>query len=301
MVFRFDIVVSNYTNIHVFLDSIQKIQNYDLKRDRIVIMDCSPDVHAEIRKLEQSNLAPAYNFYFYHRRNWNMNHGGQLDYIWLVNEKLLPQAKYVFFMQEHYLNTAVLVKSDTIPEGQTIDLDVIESRFELKPKQIIFNSRFGFRVSAMPRNREFDDYKNLDSELISFVVDGANFCVISEYLQDYFADHPDLLIDGNGKYSFCHVWETRFTKIFYDFGFDFHELSRGLSFPTIDQLTKSYPEPCEFWRYAYQNREAWFLYGRKIFPTTIPIREAITVLRKFIFENRRVEPWNPPVRFFFKQ
>lgn len=148
----------------------------------------------------------------------------------------------------------------------------------------------------MPQRTPFDDYKNLECVPISFVVDGGNFCVVSEYLTEYFKNRENLLKSGNGRYSFCHVWETRLTKIFYDDGFSFSELSRGLSFTTIDELLSAYPDPCDVWRYAYQNREAWMLYGRDSLSTVFRVRDSLKLIWKFIFENSNVSSWKAPAR-----
>jgi hypothetical protein len=296
MTIRFDVVVSNFEKIELFLENISKIKNLDRKLDRIVIMDCSNDPQRELEKLTSFKSFSEFNFLFFSRRNWNLNHGAQLDYVWLINHNIITQPKYISFMQEHYLNTEILVKSDTIPAGQTLDLDLVEDRFCQDPRQIIFNSRFGFRVSAMPKQTPFDDYKNMESFPISFVVDGGNFFVVSDYLQTYFKNREYLIKHGNGRYSFCHVWETRLTKIFYDDGFTFFELSRGLSFATIVELLNVYPEPCDVWRYAYQSREAWLLYGRDSFTTKFPFRECLKIAKKLISENSKVNHWKPPIR-----
>jgi hypothetical protein len=296
MSIRFDIVVSNYEKIDLFLDNISKIKNFDRNLDRIVIMDCSDDPSRELEKLANFKFFSEYKFIFFSRRNWNLNHGAQLDYVWLINNNAISQSQYIFFMQEHYLNTEILVKSDTIPDGQILDLHLIEGRFNKDPRQVVFNSRFGFRVSAMPTYTPFDDYKNMECFPISFVVDGGNFFIVSEYLQAYFKNREYLIKQGNGRYSFCHVWETRLTKIFYEDGFSFFELSRGLSFSTIGELLNVYPEPCDVWRYAYQSKQAWLLYGRDSFTTKFPFRESLSLARKLISENSNVSHWKRPIR-----
>jgi len=116
---RFDIVVANKDRVEVFFESLENLKNFDFLRDRIIFMDCSDDLQYRkfvnyVEKLGLSKL----RFYFYKRRNWNFNHGAQLDYIRLVGEGVIKKPRFTFFMQDHYLNTKNFIKGDSLPDDQ---------------------------------------------------------------------------------------------------------------------------------------------------------------------------------------
>ena len=79
---------------------------------------------------------------------------------------------------------------------------MIQALLSMDPKQVVFNSKFGLRVSAMPN---FDDQINLECKPISFVVDDRNFCIASEYVSE-FSQAKNLLFSAYRYKLFCHVW-----------------------------------------------------------------------------------------------
>ena len=126
---RIDIVVANKNRIDLFWNSLDTIKNFDPKIDRIIVMDCSDNSLEELSKskkyLDFFELKMNYNFLFFKRRNWNMNHGAQLDYLRLILDEKISKPNYTFFLQDHYLDKNTAVHGDTIPTNFVYDLNLV--------------------------------------------------------------------------------------------------------------------------------------------------------------------------------
>lgn len=272
---RFDLVVANCNRCELFWESIVNLEDFDVTNDRIVFMDCSDKPYEQLSKslafIESLNLS-GLSFSFYHRRNWNWNHGAQLDYLRLIGERKIESPSYVFFMQDHYLNTAKCVSGDTIPSNHRINLSEVENILNERPR-VYFCSRYGFRVSAsVPEVGKYISVSygvyNSDhhdgSHDVSFVIDGGNFAVNPEFYIRHYQRNKRLYTAGNGCYSFCHVWETRLSKILYDQNLSFYEGSRNEEFSSVSELKSKYSINTGYWEYFYHFPLAYFLYGSDI-------------------------------------
>lgn len=290
---RFDIVLANSNRIEVFWESFGKVKNFNPTKDRIVVMDCSKNPNSEILKsqrfIKRYNLQLGKSIIFIIRRNWNLNHGAQLDYIRALSGSLINTPKFAYFIQDHYLNTSKFVKEDTIPKGETLNLDLIEKKLLENKKTVWFCSRGGFKISARFKNIN-DFYNNkVDSrfgnlQLLSFVVDGGNFCVDPQvYIDIYRKDRSRFVrgIGGTGPSFFCHVWETRLCKYLYDRGFVFYEQKRNISFSTIENLLHLYPKRGKVWDFFFNSPIAYYLHGRDFYISKFDIRFLWFVLTEF--------------------
>lgn len=296
---RFDIVVANTNRSEVFWTSLSSLKNFDLSKDRIIFMDCSRNSQKELEKcrrfMRDLDLEKI-DFHFLKRRNWNLNHGAQLDYIRLVAESKLDKPKFTYFMQEHYLNKDIFVKGDTIPKDEVIDLNVVEQFLTANNNMVFFCSRNGFRISSFIkdedsyyRHNRVKDMNTLhfkNSSDICFIIDGGNYCLDISHYFDHYGKHKDLYIRGNGCIHFCGVWETRLCKILYDQGLTFYEKRRNLKFKTVNELKSKYPNPGEIWGYFYQRPHAYYFYGQDIFKYSFqPRKEYIEELAYFCYFN----------------
>jgi hypothetical protein len=271
---RADVVVANRNRTETFIESLENLKGFSRDRDRMIIMDCSGDSRLEHKKLlnffETSDFGGQgpIDLRFFGRKSWGFDHGARLDYLSLLNRRTLDIPRLTFFMQDHYLNQDSYVNSDTLPAGQSIDLNLCGDLLDLDNRQVLFNSRYGFRISAS--NPSLDPlFSNMSmqsgSQNVSFLIDGTNMILDPTYLLNYFAENPEMLISGDGTYAFAVAWETRISKILYDQGLTFTELSRGISVNSIEKLLASYPLPCETWCFYYHLPTAFEIYGKDIY------------------------------------
>jgi hypothetical protein len=302
---RFHIVVSNYERLSCFVDNFRRIRGFDGEHDRVYILDCSPnpdwqDQMVVADRLTCSGLRWGVNLYFIRRRNWNLNHGAQLDYIRCLREETIPVPAYTAFMQEHYLDTKRYVKEDTLPEGATYDLDAIKAEFEANIKVgCVFFARYGVRVSTSnPVKEKEKQFFGDGTELLPgatrrcFCVDGGNFIVRPQLYLNWFAAHPRDLTRGNGTYGFAHAWEVRLGKILYDQRIVWVDLRRRLRYTSIEELDIQEASGAEkasmLW---YDHRGYFFFYGRDIHkygprPLESTKRQLKRYIRHALFHSR---------------
>jgi len=291
---RFHIVVSNYKRLSGFVDNFHKIRNFNPQRDRVFILDCSPEGewHNELetaRRMVDYGLTWGKNVIFVRRRNWAQNFGAVLDYYqWLLKGYIRP-VSYNFFMQEHYLDTERSVNVDTIPDNCTIDLDAVEQLFYSDMEiGCAFMSRLGVRVGvSMPgvsdlpalglEGREDTPFKDTDGAYLyqlapggvrrAFFTDGGNYIARPEPFLDYFRKYPDRLVEGNGGFGFCVVWELRLGQILCDLGLKWVDLYHGVNFRNLDELdaieARLGRKISSYW---YQNMNWIYYYGYDLFP-----------------------------------
>jgi hypothetical protein len=168
---RFHIVVFNYSRIGSFLDNFARISHFDPARDRIVILDCSPDQERERELVARFTAGRGWRaeaVSFVPRRNWGIDQGARIDYFSGLHQTS-DRPKYIWQFQEHFLDldsaasrwpagTVDLsgaeiggrVKEDTIPEGAVIDLDECERIFEADPAvAVLFAARGGVGLFAL--------------------------------------------------------------------------------------------------------------------------------------------------------
>lgn len=288
---RFHIVVSNHNKLHCFVDNFHRIERFDSEHDRVYIMDCSPNPEwqgqmAIADRLTSFGLRWGQSLCFIRRRNWNVNHGAQLDYFRLLQDGTIPIPAYTAFMQEHYLDLKHFVKEDTIPEDAVYDLNRIEAKFVSDPGiGCALFARYGIRVCASnpvaERKKEFfgDRAQMLPgARRRCFCIDGGNFLVRPQLYLDWFKAHPRILTEGDGSYGFAHVWEVRLGKILYDQRIEWVDLHRHLQYSTVEQLDAIEgslgQKVSMLW---YDNRVWYFFYGHDLQP--YPPTPAISVLR----------------------
>lgn len=269
-----DVVVANRNRTDTFIESLDNLKGFSRNRDRIIIMDCSDSPSSEYKKLtsffEYSDFGGQgdIDLRFFARKSWGFDHGARLDYLSLLDNGKLNTPRLTFFMQDHYLNQDAFVNSDTLPGGQQIDLDSCRKLLDLNNQQVLFNSRYGFRISASnpSLNPLFSNMSTQSgSQNISFLIDGTNMILDPRYLLKYFSDNPEMLTSGDGTYAFAVAWETRISKILYDQGLTFNELSRGISVDSIEKLLAIYPLPCDTWCFYYHLTTAFEIYGKDIY------------------------------------
>jgi len=291
---RFHIVISNFNRIESFIRNFNRIINFDLEIDRIYVMDCSPEENwasqlEQCRELSQHGLKFEENLFFIRRRNWNMNHGAQLDYIKAVLEGEIEEPSYIAFVQEHYFDLDNFIKDDTLPENAEYDLNAIEAKFhENRKVGCAFFSRNGVRISMTNPLKSVENYFWGDEETIHdegrnpeiqkpiaegryvkgskprcFFVDGGNFIIKPSYYTEWFKTRKDILVVGDGSYGFCHVWEIRLGYILYEQNIEWADMLNNLSFRTIGELAelegKTYRKYSKPW---YENRVWFYFYGR---------------------------------------
>jgi hypothetical protein len=203
-------------------------------------------------------------------------------------------------MQEHYLDLERYVKEDTIPEDAAYDLDQIETRFQSDTViGCVFFSRYGIRVRATnPVTDRKKEFFGDGEELLSgakrrgFCVDGGNFVVRPQLYLNWFDSHPSYLMQGDGSYPFCIVWEARMGQILYDQEIKWADMYRNVEYSTIEQLDEI--EASREERIAmlwYDNRVWFFFYGRDLqsYPPT-PLISVLRYFRKylryFVFHSR---------------
>ena len=291
---RFHIVVSNYNRIESFVRNFEKISNFDLENDKVYVMDCSPEGNWAVQ-LEQTKSLASHgleydrNLFFIRRRNWNMNHGAQLDYIKAILDDKIEEPRYTAFVQEHYFDLDECVKDDTIPESADYDLNTIEAKFcEDEKIGCVFFSRNGIRISLNNPLKSTENYFWGDEETIvneghdpalintivggrrlkgskprCFFVDGGNFIVRPMPYTNWFKVRRSHLVEGDGSYGFCHVWEIRLGYILYKQNIVWVDMLNDLSYGSVGELAamerstgRKYSKP---W---YENRVWFYFYGR---------------------------------------
>jgi hypothetical protein len=212
---RFHVVVYNCDRIESFTNNFEKIVGFDALKDMILILDCS---HNPIREQQQLVAFARENgwrlgqeVHFVKRRNWGIDQGARIDYFNLLRH-LAVKPKYIWQFQEHYLDTVSewshwpwqtvdlngnliggQIKSDTIPDGLRINLDVCEEIYERYPHiSVLYADRN--RIGIFP----YDDKE-------WFYVDGANFSARTSYVLEVLSEEVlkvySLLYDGGYQWA----------------------------------------------------------------------------------------------------
>lgn len=285
---RFHIVVSNYNRLFCFVDNFHRIQGFDGRRDRVYILDCSPDPDwreqlAIADRLTSFGLRWGDNLYFVRRRNWTRDQGAQLDYFRCIRDQRIPTPEYVATMQEHYLDLERYVKEDTIPEDAVYDLDRIETKFRSDPDiGCAFFARYGIRVSTSnpvtDRKREFcgDGTELLPkARRRCFLIDGSNCIVRPRLYLEWFNAHPRRLIQGC---DVRNVWEVRLGKILYDQGIKWADMYRNIEYSTIEELDAIEASRGEKVSMLWYDNRVWFFFGGRDLQR-YPPTPVISVLR----------------------
>jgi hypothetical protein len=262
-------VVANYGRIELFWQGLAEVRGFDFQRDRIIVLDCSETSQetASLRAAAATGVAPMLapsNYVFIRRLNWNLNHGAQLDYFYLLDRGVMSTPRYTFFVQDHYLNRHREVKGDSIPEDFYWDLNFVFAKLQSEPTLVCFAARNGFRISTVVRSKKTRQALVHQSEL-AIVIDGGNFVVNPKYYLDYFSRHPSRALAGTGSYGFAHVWETRLCWILGEAGCQFMNLRSGLAVSDVRDLKEREPEPGQVWQPFLNSPIHWTLYGRDIY------------------------------------
>jgi len=273
---RFQIVIANRGRASLFVDNFSSLRGFNPKRDALVVFDCTPDEDwknelATIRSLAQCGLTEGENLLIFRRKSWNLSHGAQLDYLGLLADKDISQPQLTLFMQDHYLDLERFVKEDTVPAAPPLDLDHVESVFHAdKQLGCCYLTRNGIRISVSTPITSPHLYGEHD-QLVpgaterGLFVDGANFFVRPELYLPWLTKNRSLAFSGHGDYGSAFVWEIRLGQILYDQRIRWHDLSRGISFQTIDQLHEIERARSErLSHYWYDSRVWFFFHGRDL-------------------------------------
>ena len=206
---RFHVVVFNFERVNSFLDNFDKITNFSPVKDRILIFDCSRNWRAQ--KYEVDDFAQRHGWKvgneikFLRRRNWGIDQGARIDYLQSLSRES-NQPRFIWQFQEHYLDLkspwsilqdpdATLsgqLKSDTIPDGVRIDLDLCEIVYQQQPDVSVI---YADRAKVGVFNRASDSW---------FYADGANFSVrTSHALQSL---KPEMLASYKMIYDASYNW-----------------------------------------------------------------------------------------------
>jgi len=289
-----------------------------------------------IKKYELMNI----NFLFLKRRNWIMNQGAMLDYVRLLGEGILEYPMYAFFMQDHYINKQALVKGDTIPDDVTLDLDNIYDILSVNnDKLVVTATRYGFRICAsVPEEYCGDDYGLYDdrtdykwcwvsgklgsvingkyccdhfiyynashlkgSQDICIAVDGSNFCVNPKYYVSHYKSNKKLYSGGLGDYTDALIWETRLSKILYDQGLGFYDLTRNVCFQNTEELKKAQPDPdsTKLWCYFYNSPLFYWILGRDIWHYDFKLTDAYFRYAQYCINQRKLANTDTTLRLLY--
>jgi len=312
---RYHIVVSNYNRIESFVDNFHRINNFNKNSDKVYVMDCSPEETWE-KQLEQTKMLSKYglmfnsNLFFIRRRNWNLNHGAQLDYIKAIIDGHIAKPTYTAFVQEHYFDLNNYVKEDTIPENSSYDLDLIEAKFsEDREVGCVFLARNGIRVSLTnpviskkhflwgDENTVANFYKNsVYKDMVTqgltlkgankrcFFIDGGNFIIKTDLYVNWFNSRKHLLVKGDGSYAFCHVWEIRLGCILYKQNIKWLDIKNNISYKNVEELYEIQNSSClSLSKQWYDNRVWFFFYGRDMINyLPFPLKYIRKYLREYI-------------------
>ena len=207
---RFHIVVFNYERISSFLDNFDKLRNFDPRRDRLIVLDCSDNRQSEMRKVvafaKQRGWTLGQEVEVVTRRNWGIDQGARVDYVSsLRNSGSQPQ--FIWQFQEHYLDLDSAwsfwsndlpgiggqLKGDVIPDDFEIDLDVCERIYLDNPS-----------VAVIYADREKVGVFTREDGGESFYADGANFSVrTTDFIQAF---PPDILDSYKALYDGSYEW-----------------------------------------------------------------------------------------------
>jgi hypothetical protein len=236
---RFHIVVGSYNRSRSFFDNFHKVKNYS-DRDKVFFFECG-------NRLETIPDIPGMTVLY--RRNWAGNYGSMLDYLKMIIDGVIEKPEYVFFMQEHYLDTEHYVNVDTIPEDYTINLDRWARTMTINVG-CLYANRNGIYISIilpellkhLPSSTS-DRYPKTDTEAIgkvefeNYLFPGAgNFATKPDTFLDYFEGRESDLITGDGSFGFSVVWEERTGKILTDSGKLWVDDYNHISYGSIDDL-----------------------------------------------------------------
>jgi tetratricopeptide (TPR) repeat protein len=140
--YRFDIVVFNYQRLHSFFNNFSKIKNFRRDRDRITVVSCSPSgTETDLFKaFEKSNDIEVR---YLSRVNFGGDQYARAQYftgeVGNIDDNM--RYKFIFQMQEHYLDTDssyskwgpeynFAIKGDVVPDDIIFDLDEIDQILE---------------------------------------------------------------------------------------------------------------------------------------------------------------------------
>lgn len=208
MSIRFHVVVFNYERISSFLDNFDKIHNFRVDRDRLVVLDCSVNHDQQTRTIadfaDKRGWAIGREVEVVRRRNWGIDQGARIDYFASLRKRAeLP--RFIWQFQEHYLDLESpwsiwpsdmpriggQLKADTLPDGVVIDLDVCERIYD-SGVSVIYADRDKLGIFAHPDGREW------------FYADGANFSVRTADVLEVFT--PDVLSTYRSIYDGSYHW-----------------------------------------------------------------------------------------------
>jgi hypothetical protein len=216
MSLRFNIVVFNYELIDLFISNFYKIKHFDPALDIITIVDCSEKYAGEQDRIEvfckEHGFTPGKTVTVVRRENWGIDQGARLDFFDLVIKKRIPHTDYTWQFQEHYLDTesphsihrpgsinvdgrdfSNTVKSDVIPDGFYIDLNICASVFTSDPSVTVeFSCRNNMGLFSLEKDKKW------------FYTDGGNFCFRTSALQSIMSSQE--LKKYKRKYDGSYDW-----------------------------------------------------------------------------------------------
>lgn len=300
---RIDVVVANHGRVELFLDSFERLVGFSNLTDRIVILDSSADFQTERKKIEDWHSKQTFQqikVLIVRRRNWNLNHGAQMDYIRAVFQGQIKCPEFSFFMQDHYLDPAKFVKGDSSPADFSFDLNEWVNYGRNNPNSVQFCTRnpiFGFYEKRKVAQSFLDRYlkqKNASSEfdkvsssvevyneeyltLVTLSISGGNFFVNPVLYKDAYLSDPKRFVRGVGSYSFCHVWEARICKFLFDQDTLFVDKNKGA---TLKKNLIRNNTSVNVWPIFLP---AYFFFGRDIYRVRkISIKEFLKEVKAFL-------------------
>jgi len=132
---RFDIVVFNYKRIDCFFNNFYKIINFNKEIDRVTIISSSPS-ESESLAIKSFEKQRGFSVHYLTRKSKGVDQYARLQYFTGAIGSLFDNLsfKYLFLMQEHYLDNSsehsrwgkeynYATKSDTVPDGIQFDLN----------------------------------------------------------------------------------------------------------------------------------------------------------------------------------
>ena len=248
---RFDIVIINHKKLGSIIRNIHKIKNFNSENDRItIISDSNSKMEMEqILELEkQNNIKVNYI---------SISHGYQGNQKQMIEYMCgeignINKYNFLFFMQDHYLDTEsdfskwgkeldFKIKGDVIPDNVELDLNILHDIF-IKEE---------IKVSFCDRN---DPCWFLYNEKKYIAPNGSNFIISNEFLKSEFiiSSLQRFLSMSPKDYGWAVYVEFMFGLLFFIEGTKAYDIKRDRIFCSwekdmfkvfpidIDQLIKKY-------------------------------------------------------------
>ena len=243
VIHRFDIVVFNYQKLGSFFTNFRKIINFDMERDRITVVSCSPDVSEQIAIEEY--VRQGYKVRYLTRQNFGMAEYARLEYFSRYCKYNDFDYTFTFQMQDHYLDMEspfsrwgeeldFRVKGDVIPDGTVFDLDMLEQLFIEE------------RIDCVYCDRNNPCYFEFAGERF-IAPNGANFIFRTALLADEQLQViiSELMLTCDNTYDWAVFMEFVYGILFFQEGKYIFDLKRNQTITSYD-INQFNIAPCNF-------------------------------------------------------